>query len=159
MKFSTYAAIAVVALTAACETAPGGTNQTTVTQTPPPAQAAPAAPARPAPAAPQNYIVFFDFDKSDITTEARTILERAATTLKAGSNVAITVTGHADRSGSDAYNQRLSLRRARAVEQSLVRLGIPQTRVSVVAKGESVPLVPTADGVREPQNRRVEITY
>jgi outer membrane protein OmpA-like peptidoglycan-associated protein len=67
------------------------------------------------------------------------------------------VTGHADRSGSDAYNMALSLRRANAVKDQLVREGIAANQIVVVGRGESQPLVPTADGVREPQNRRVEI--
>ena len=67
------------------------------------------------------------------------------------------VTGHADKSGSDAYNMALSLRRANNVKDELVRDGVPAASIVVVGRGESQPLVPTADGVREPQNRRVEI--
>ena len=69
----------------------------------------------------------------------------------------IEVAGHADRSGTPAYNQRLSQRRADAVAAELVRQGIARNEIAVSAYGESRPLVPTADGVREPQNRRVEI--
>jgi outer membrane protein OmpA-like peptidoglycan-associated protein len=69
----------------------------------------------------------------------------------------IEVSGHADRSGSDAYNQALSMRRAEAVAAELTRRGVPRTEMVIQAFGESRPLVPTADGVREPQNRRVEI--
>ena len=65
--------------------------------------------------------------------------------------------GHADRSGDAAYNQRLSQRRAEAVAAELVRDGVARGNISVQAFGESRPLVPTADNVREPQNRRVEI--
>jgi len=75
----------------------------------------------------------------------------------AGQKTRIGVTGHADRSGSDAYNMALSLRRANAVKDQLVREGIPASAITVVGRGESQPLVQTADGVREPQNRRVEI--
>ncbi|MDY0240902.1 MAG: OmpA family protein, partial [Rhodospirillaceae bacterium] len=57
----------------------------------------------------------------------------------------------------DAYNMALSLRRANAVKAELVKLGIPANEISVVGKGKADPLVPTADGVREPQNRRVQI--
>ena len=71
----------------------------------------------------------------------------------------INLTGHADRAGSDAYNVRLSQRRAEAVKAELVRLGFNANDISVVAKGEADPLVPTADGVREPKNRRVEILF
>ena len=69
----------------------------------------------------------------------------------------MTATGHTDKSGPDNYNMALSLRRANTVKDSLVRNGVPATAISVVGVGESQPLVQTADGVREPQNRRVEI--
>ena len=69
----------------------------------------------------------------------------------------IEVAGHADRSGTPQYNQRLSERRAQAVAAELVRQGVARTDIAITAFGESRPLVPTADGVREPQNRRVEI--
>ena len=63
----------------------------------------------------------------------------------------------ADRSGTPAYNQGLSLRRARAVAAELVRRGVPQAEIAVQGFGDTRPLVPTQAGVREPQNRRVEI--
>jgi len=69
----------------------------------------------------------------------------------------IELTGHADRSGAPAYNQTLSEKRGAAVRNALVHLGIPAADITVIGKGEASPLVPTADGVREPQNRRVEI--
>ena len=67
--------------------------------------------------------------------------------------------GHADKSGSDSYNVGLSQRRADSVRAYLAGKGIPETAMSTEAFGESRPLVETADGVREPQNRRVEITF
>jgi OOP family OmpA-OmpF porin len=130
---------------------------------PPPAPPAPPAPqVAPAPAAPapgiqRSFLVFFDFDRSNITTEADRVIREAAANSKRGSVSRINVTGHADRSGSDRYNMGLSMRRADAVKAVLVREGIPENQIAVVARGESQPLVPTADGVREPQNRRVEI--
>jgi outer membrane protein OmpA-like peptidoglycan-associated protein len=69
----------------------------------------------------------------------------------------IEVAGHADRSGTPAYNQKLSLRRAQTVAAELVRLGVAQNEIDIEAFGDTHPLVPTAAGVREPQNRRVEI--
>jgi OOP family OmpA-OmpF porin len=69
----------------------------------------------------------------------------------------IEVNGYADRSGTPAYNQVLSLKRARTVSAELVRLGVPQSTIAIMAFGDTHPLVPTAAGVREPQNRRVEI--
>jgi OOP family OmpA-OmpF porin len=124
---------------------------------PPPAPQAAPAPAAPAPGIQRSFLVFFDFDRSNITTEADRVIREAAANSKRGSVSRINVTGHADRSGSDRYNMALSMRRADAVKAVLVREGIPANQIAVVARGESQPLVPTADGVREPQNRRVEI--
>jgi len=117
----------------------------------------PVAPPPPPPGRASNYMVFFDFDRSVITATAATTIKQAAADAKAGQRTRIGVTGHADRSGSDAYNMALSLRRANAVKDQLVREGIPAANITVVGRGESQPLVQTADGVREPQNRRVEI--
>ncbi len=114
-------------------------------------------PAPPPPAVQRSYIVFFDWDKADLTSEALDIVRTAA--LNAGKirlNV-IRVTGHADRSGADQYNMGLSTRRAAAVREEFYRHGIIRGGVSVYAKGESDRLWPTPDGVREPQNRRAEI--
>ena len=69
----------------------------------------------------------------------------------------IVLTGHADRSGSTKYNEGLSMRRANNAMTDLIDLGIPGSSIAVFSKGETEPLVPTDDGVREPQNRRVEI--
>jgi opacity protein-like surface antigen len=118
---------------------------------------APAAAPPPPPPTSAQYIVFFDFDRATLTAQALTTIKQAAAAAKAGNKTRIGVTGHADRSGSDAYNMALSLRRANAVKDQLVREGIPAAGITVVGRGESQPLVPTADGVREPQNRRVEI--
>lgn len=120
--------------------------------TPPPAPKA----AAPAPA-PKSFLVFFDWDKAEITKEARAIIEQAAVAAKSGNLARIDLTGHADRSGTDKYNMKLSVKRADAVKAELLKLGVPAAQISTIGKGESQPLVATADGVREPQNRRVEI--
>jgi outer membrane protein OmpA-like peptidoglycan-associated protein len=101
--------------------------------------------------------VFFDFDRADLTDRARQIISEAAQNAGRVQTTRIEVAGHADRSGSPQYNQRLSQRRAEAVASELSRLGVARSNISVQAFGESRPLVATADGVREPQNRRVEI--
>ena len=124
--------------------------------------AAPAATPAPAPKPTQaviakSYLVFFDFDKSNITPEAQKIIEQAAANAKVSKATSIALTGHTDAAGSEKYNMALSLRRANAVKAALVTLGIPENEISVVGKGKSDPLVPTKDGVREPQNRRVQI--
>ena len=122
----------------------------------PVAAAPPPAPA-PAPMPQKNFLVFFDFDRSNITADAQRVITEAAAAAKAGNVSRIQLTGHTDRSGSDQYNMALSLRRGEAVKQALIRQGIPAASIAVIGRGESQPLVPTADGVREPQNRRVEI--
>jgi len=119
--------------------------------------AAPVAVAPQPPAPPRTFLVFFDWDRADLTDRARQIIAEAAETSRRVQVTRIEVAGHADRSGSPAYNQRLSQRRADNVAAELVRRGVQRNIITVQAFGESRPLVPTADGVREPQNRRVEI--
>src|SRR3954463_8826598 len=120
---------------------------------PPPPVVAPA----PAPAPARTYLVFFDWDRADLTARAREIIAEAAQNAGRVQTTRIEVAGHADRSGSPQYNQRLSQRRADAVAAELVARGISRSEISVTAFGESRPLVPTADGVRETQNRRVGV--
>jgi outer membrane protein OmpA-like peptidoglycan-associated protein len=117
-----------------------------VQQAPPPV----VAPAR-------TYLVFFDWDRADLTDRARQIIAEAATASTHVQYTRIEVQGNADRSGTPAYNQRLSLRRAQTVAAELVRHGVPRTAIDIQAFGDTRPLVPTAAGVREPQNRRVAI--
>ena len=114
-------------------------------------------PAPPPPAVARTYLVFFDWDKADLTDRARQIITEAAGASRRVTTTKIEVAGHADRSGTPQYNQRLSERRAQAVAAELVRQGVARNDIAITAFGESKPLVPTADGVREPQNRRVEI--
>ena len=110
-----------------------------------------------APAPARSYLVFFDWDKADLTARAQQIIAEAASNSTRVASTRIDVAGHADKSGTPAYNQGLSLRRANNVAAELVRLGVPRTAISISAFGDTKPLVPTAAGVREPQNRRVEI--
>ncbi len=151
--------------------------------TPPPAPTAPAATVK-------QYMVFFDFDRSNITAQAAATIKQAADAAKmggtsgrsandcaadarrrgiegealrtfvaqcTGSVTRIAVTGHTDTSGAPAYNMALSLRRANAVKDALVREGIAAASIAVTGRGETQLLVQTGDNVREPQNRRVEI--
>jgi OmpA-OmpF porin, OOP family len=119
--------------------------------------AQPAQPVAPAPTTARTYLVFFDFNRADLTGRAREIIGEAAQNSRRVSATRIEVAGHADRSGTPQYNQRLSQRRADAVASELVARGVSRNDIGVTAYGESRPLVQTADGVREPQNRRVEI--
>ena len=103
--------------------------------------------------------MFFDWDKSDITPEAASILDNAISNYQNCGNAQVMLAGHADRSGSASYNVGLSQRRADSVKAYMTARGIGAGVISTEAFGESKPRVETADGVRELQNRRVEITY
>jgi OmpA-OmpF porin, OOP family len=117
-----------------------------------------APPPPPAPAvAPPSFMVFFDWDRSNLSQQALNTIRQAAAAFKARGQARITATGHTDTSGPEAYNMALSLRRANAVKDALVREGVPAQAITVIGRGEAGLLVQTADGVREPQNRRVEI--
>src|ERR1700760_4638835 len=108
---------------------------------------------------PHSYLVFFDFNKSNLTPAPTKIVDQAAAEAAAGKAAQLTVTGHTDTVGSDAYNMRLSRRRAESVAAQLEKDGIASSEIEIVAKGKRDLLVPTKDGVREPQNRRVQIVY
>ncbi len=120
---------------------------------PPPPPPMPAGPA----AAPKEFIVFFGYNKSNLTAEANQVIREAAAAAKEYGSATITLVGHADRSGSPKYNMALSQRRASAVKAGLVAEGVAGGAITTSARGESEPLVQTDDGVREPQNRRVHI--
>ncbi len=104
----------------------------------------------------RTYMVFFDWSKADLTDRARQIIGEAANARGQGVT-RIEVNGFTDRSGPADYNMGLSVRRANAVAAELVRRGVPRNEIVTRGFGEENNLVPTADGVREPQNRRVEI--
>jgi OOP family OmpA-OmpF porin len=124
---------------------------------PPPPPPAPAPTAAPMPAPARTYLVFFDWDRADLTDRARQIIAEAAQASTRVQYTRIEVNGYTDRSGTPQYNQRLSVRRAQSVAAELVRDGVPRNAIQIHGFGETHPLVPTAAGVREPQNRRVEI--
>ncbi|HTZ69649.1 MAG TPA: OmpA family protein [Acetobacteraceae bacterium] len=129
---------------------------------PPPPPVPPAPTEAPPPTAPaieqaRTYLVFFDWDRADLTARARQIVAEAAQASTHVQTTRIEVNGYTDLSGTATYNQRLSVRRAKSVESELIRDGVAQNEIEIHGYGESNPLVPTAPGVREPQNRRVEI--
>ena len=123
---------------------------------PPPVIVPAAVPAPPAEAA-RTYLVFFDWDRADLTDRARQIVAEAAQATTRVQVTRIEVSGHTDTTGTAAYNQGLSVRRAQNVAAELVRLGVPRAAITTQGFGFSRPLVSTGPGVREPQNRRVEI--
>ncbi|HBM90295.1 MAG TPA: hypothetical protein DD400_00205 [Rhodospirillaceae bacterium] len=127
-----------------------------------PKAAMPRMPKRSAPivaAVPQSYVVFFDFDSATLTTEAERIIASAAADYKKGKYVRLVVTGHTDTKGATSYNDKLSQERAVAVQEEFANMGVPVGLISTVAEGEGSLLIPTSDGIREAQNRRVEIMF
>lgn len=105
------------------------------------------------------FIVFFDWDKHNISAGANDVLDAVAQEIKNRTDVkGIVIVGHTDSSGSTQYNDKLSMKRANAVKDGLVSRGVSDTLVRVEARGESDLLVKTPDNVREPANRRAQIT-
>ena len=125
---------------------------------PPPEPAAPPPPPAPV-CSPGPFIVFFEWDKSDVTPEAAGILDNAIAQYQNCGSARVMLAGHTDRSGSASYNVGLSQRRDDSVQAYLTAHSIPAGVITSEAFGESRPRVETADGVREVQNRRVEVTY
>jgi outer membrane protein OmpA-like peptidoglycan-associated protein len=125
-----------------------------------PAPPAPPPPPPPPQACPRDLpgMVFFDWDSAELPADARQTVQFVASNAPRCNWRNITVTGHADKSGSNEYNMGLSQRRAQGVANLLSSMGVPSGSVTTAARGEEQPRVPTADGVREAQNRRVEIT-
>jgi outer membrane protein OmpA-like peptidoglycan-associated protein len=105
----------------------------------------------------KTYIVFFDFNKANLTDAAQAIVTEAVKTAKANGFVKVQVVGHTDTVGSDKYNQKLSERRGEAVKDEMVRQGMDGSTIAFEGKSFHDPLVPTGPGVREPQNRRAVI--
>jgi len=114
-------------------------------------------PVVPQPTFVRNYVVFFDFDKSTLTPEARDVVASAVQTAKMHGPVHITITGHTDTVGSHRYNQALSERRANAVKNEMIRMGMNGSEIGTSGRSFDDPLIPTGPGVREPQNRRAMI--
>lgn len=129
---------------------------------PPPPPPPPPAPPPPPPQAQCNtgpYIVFFDFDRSDVSAEAATILNNAITAYANCGSARVMLAGHTDSAGSATYNMDLAERRNASVRSYMTGRGVPQAQIMGEAFGEARLRVPTADGVREAQNRRVDVTY
>lgn len=111
----------------------------------------------PPPVVPETYIVFFDFDKYYLTTEAKDTIQRAADAYRSGNNPRVEVTGHTDTRGNPRYNRRLSERRSKIVKDYMVSLGVQASDITTRGAGEGELMIPTANSTREAKNRRAEI--
>ena len=116
-----------------------------------------AAPPPPPPPINKHFVIFFGFNKCNITAEADSVLSEAASAAKAGGSASITIVGHTDTVGSPKYNQKLSECRANAAKSNLAGKGVPEGAMSASGKGETELMVQTGDGVKEPQNRRATV--
>jgi OmpA-OmpF porin, OOP family len=113
----------------------------------------------PVPVQQAMFVVFFDWDKSNISAGANDVLDAVAQEIKSRKDVhGINIVGHTDSSGTEKYNDKLSMRRATAVKKGLTARGIPVSILNIEGRGEHDLLVKTADGVREPANRRAQVT-
>jgi OmpA family len=111
-----------------------------------------------APRKPVAYVLYFQTGSTELDPKSRDDLAAATAAAKGTANVDISVVGHADATGADAYNLALSLRRAETVRQALVSAGVPSSIIEIAYHGANNPLIPTPRGVPEARNRRVEVT-
>jgi OOP family OmpA-OmpF porin len=126
--------------------------------------AAPAPAARPAPASVRQSIVIqadalFDFDKSVVRPDGKKSIDEALAKLNGVDLEMVIATGHTDSIGTEAYNQKLSERRAAAVKDYLVSKGIPSSKVTTIGKGKSQPVATNKTKEGRQKNRRVDIEF
>ena len=110
------------------------------------------------PTRPVSFFLYFLADTDEFTPDSKRVVGQIFAEIARRPAPEIVVIGHTDRVGAVAYNDALSLKRAEKVRDDLLKLAIPKVRISVAGRGEREPLVPTADEVSEPRNRRVEIS-
>jgi OmpA-OmpF porin, OOP family len=109
------------------------------------------------PPKPLSFTLYFNTASTEVTPESQPILEALFAEVAKRQAVEVQVTGHTDRVGTDANNDRLSLERAEAVRDILVQRGLKTNFIRAVGRGEREPLIPTPDEQPEPRNRRVEV--
>ncbi len=110
------------------------------------------------PEPPARFLLYFSKGTADLTPESEAVLRDATGAIKARDAVDVSVVGHSDTLGDKAYNDRLSMKRAQAIAARLAAGGVPASILEITSHGKENPLVPTADQVAEPKNRRVEVT-
>ena len=109
------------------------------------------------PPPPKGFNIYFDSGSSNVKSDSQAILDQVMAEAGQRDSRDISLNGHTDRAGDVAYNMRLSLDRANRVKDLLMKRGIPPEYLRIEYYGESKPIVPTADNVSEPKNRRVEV--
>jgi outer membrane protein OmpA-like peptidoglycan-associated protein len=110
------------------------------------------------PVKPANFVFYFTSGSADLTTASLRLIPKVMEAIRERNSTDIIVSGHTDTVGTDEYNKKLSLRRAKAVEKILISKGIYEEAIEVTYHGKGNPLIPTGPGVNEPRNRRVEVT-
>jgi len=109
------------------------------------------------PGRPATFLLYFLEGKDELTPDSEREVERVFTEIAARPYPEILIIGHTDAVGNAQFNDQLSRQRAQRVREDLIQRGIPADRVEVSSRGKREPLIPTAEGVSEPRNRRVEI--
>lgn len=105
----------------------------------------------------EKFIIYFYNKTSKMTCESRATIVKILDAIKRRKAVSINISGHADSTGSDRINKQLSYSRARSISDLLIRRGVAAESIEVSSHGKGNQLIPTADGVAEPRNRRVEV--
>jgi outer membrane protein OmpA-like peptidoglycan-associated protein len=108
--------------------------------------------------APAHFTLYFEFDSEELTDESRKLVSAVQAAIKTYPAPQVTVVGHTDTVGTATANIDLGLRRANVARTHLIEAGVEEGAIVVTSHGEATPLVPTADDVFEPRNRRVDIT-
>jgi outer membrane protein OmpA-like peptidoglycan-associated protein len=109
------------------------------------------------PPLPEKFILYFKLDSTELLPESKFLIPKIIDAIHQRASFDISVNGHSDRTGEEAYNLDLSQRRAEYVEDLLIKAGIDKKYITTTSHGEGNPLIPTPDGVAEPKNRRVEV--
>jgi OOP family OmpA-OmpF porin len=110
-------------------------------------------------AQPAEFMVFFDWGKPEVRGDDGATLDKVSEAWRSRPGARVSLAGHTDRSGDALANRRAGLARAATVRSELEKRGIPGNAIRIASFGEDRPLVPTEDGVREVQNRRVVISF
>ena len=109
------------------------------------------------PMMPQSFLLYFQFNSNELTAESQKLIPDILAAIKNRESKDISVIGHSDRKGGDEYNRILSMERAQVVYDILRAENVKGEEMTILYHGEGNPLVPTADDVAEPRNRRVEV--